>query len=816
METGPELPRYLPIMPVDLNSDDSEMFPFPGLVRPFFRPDEELALIAESDFAFVLHSNCRIGTLATIRHAKDATDGENLIACVYLIRIIPLATISDNNQLKVVWAFCKEENPTKEKFQSIEFQRKLRYLASLVAKTFCSWSDEAEMLQENLLQNIAGETTAEKVGFFIDVEASRLNPYIYLPNLGFALREIFEELSIEKRLDLTIGLYETASELFKRVFESPTQGKETEEMNKDIPANKPKPAEEAEQEEFEKSIKDFPPEIKEKIRGHHTILNTLPPLSAEHATLDLYIKWLVKMPWSKRTEDTKDFSLIHKVLENDHYGLRRVKDRIVEFLSVKKLNPRSKCPILCLVGPPGTGKTSVGKSIANALGRKFIRISLGGMHDEAEIKGHRRTYIGALPSRIIQELTKAGSLNPVCMFDEVDKIGHDFKGDPAAALLEVMDPEHNYEFTDHYFGPDFPIDLSQVFFIATANIKDTIMPALIDRMECIELEGYDWEEKLQIAKQHLVPKQLLECGLSQENLAKNDTAGFVPSFSDEALKTIIQDYTNDPGVRSTEQKIQTILRKIDASFFLTGKESGQTAKITPDSVITPEKVKKMLGDPPIHQYFGDIENLPPGVGPILTVDSRGNGGLDFAEAKIISDSLSNESSEHIFSGNLATVLGESIQVAIDRLGNEGKRLHVHYDSAATPKDGPSAGLANYAIVFSLFKEIPLMPRIAMTGELPLTRKAVYPIGGLKAKLLAAERQGFKGVIIPKENMPDLKNMPEGLSAKLEIIVPDANTDLQEISKNARKNYPDKILIYCIETPEQALAILFPDDYLPKK
>lgn len=518
------------------------------------------------------------------------------------------------------------------------------------------------------------------------------------------------------------------------------------------------------------------------------------------------------MPWTTRTEDTKDFSIVKKVLENDHYGLKTVKNRITEFLSTKRLNPRSRCPILCLVGPPGTGKTSIGESVANSLGRKFIRISLGGMHDKAEIRGHRRTYIGALPSRIIQEITRAGSLNPVCMLDEIDKIGREFKGDPAAALLEVMDPEHNFEFTDNYFGPDFPVDLSQVFFIATANIKDTILPALKDRMEFIELAGYDWEEKLQIAKYHLVPKQLLECGLSIENLAKHEITGYVPKFSDASLKTIIQDYTNDPGVRSTEQKIQTVLRKIAASFFVTDEQPDQTKKMEPKNVITQKDIEEFLGDPPIHKYLGDIEQLPPGVGPILTVDSRGNGDVDFIEAKIISGGTSVGTSEHIFNGNLATVLGESIQVAIDRLGNEGKRLHVHYDNAAIPKDGPSAGLANYAIVFSLFNKVPLMPRIAMTGELPLTREAVYPIGGLKAKLLAAERQEFRGVIIPKENMPDLKNMPEGLLAKLQIIVPDEKTDLQQISKNSQKNYPDKILIYCIETPEQALAILFPDNF----
>ncbi len=806
MEKAPPFPRYLPIMPAIRGPDNLEYFPFPGLNQPFFKPSPNLSFLKKTDYVFVMHSNCPIGTLALIQHGKTESDEEELVSYLFVKRIFPLTVLTSTKNLKLEWVFCEEKPPTKEKFQSVEFQKKIRYLATLTAKTFCGHSNEACMNLENHLQNMAETFSEENLGVFIDHIVQRLNPHIDFPSIGFGLRQIFEELNIEKRIDLAIGLYAYTLDIFTKISESST-AKEVEEVSKDAPASNPKLIEDAENKEFEKKIKDFPPAIKEKIKEHHRTLDTLPPNSSERAILDLYIKWLLKMPWSTRTEDTKEFALVKRVLENDHYGLRTVKDRILEFLSIKRLNHKGKGPILCLVGPPGTGKTSIGESIANSLGRKFIRISLGGMHDEAEIRGHRRTYIGALPSRIIQEITRAGSLNPVCMLDEIDKIGREFKGDPAAALLEVMDPEHNYEFIDNYFGPDFPIDLSQVLFIATANIKDTILPALFDRMECIELAGYDWEEKLQIAKQHLVPKQLLECGLSLDNLAKHEITGYVPKFSDAALKLIIQDYTNDPGVRSTEQKIQTVLRKIAASFFVTGEQPEQTKKMRPKNIVTPKDIEELLGDPPIHKYLGDIENLPPGVGPILTVDSRGNGDVDFAEAKIISGS-----DNHIFSGNLATVLGESIQVAIDRLGNEGKRLHIHYDSAAMPKDGPSAGLANYAIVFSLFNGVPLMPRIAMTGELPLTRKAVYPIGGLKAKLLAAERQEFRGVIIPKENMPDIKKMPEGLSAKLQIIVPDEKTDLQQISKNAQKDYPNKIMIYCIETPEQALAILFPDNF----
>lgn len=531
------------------------------------------------------------------------------------------------------------------------------------------------------------------------------------------------------------------------------------------------------------------------------------------------------MPWSTRTDDTKDFNIVKRVLENNHYGLQTVKDRIIEFLAMRKLNPKGKGPILCLVGPPGTGKTSIGESIANALGREFTRISLGGMHDEVEIRGHRRTYIGALPSRIMQEIVKAGSMNPVFMLDEVDKIGHDFRGDPAAALLEVMDPEQNFHFIDNYLGPEFPVDLSQVLFIATANISDSILPALLNRMECIELPGYDWEDKLEIAKNFLVQKQLEECGLTTENLKKVGITDHIPRFSNEALTTIIRDYTFDAGARKTEQEIQRILRKKAASLVVPP-DPNQIAEKNisfPEDILTPNDVRTFLGDPLTHNFKEDVECFPPGAGPILTVDQNGIGNVDFAEAKIILSNPSDQLGGNLFTGNLAEVLKESIAVAISRIEKilppetiENKHFHFHHDSAAIRKDGPSAGVAYYAMLYSLLIRKPLKPLVAMTGELPLKRNAVFPIGGLKAKIFAAERSRFREVIIPKENMPELKKLPKGITNKLQIIIPDEKTDLQQISKNSRKDYPDKIMIYCIETPEQALAILFPDNYPPQK
>lgn len=821
MSKVPTLLRYLPVVPALRNINNIEKFPFTGIVEPF-ELTEELQFIAKVDYVFVQHSNCKIGTLALVTHGKNTT--EKLASYTFLKRLFPLAIVEKQKQQYVDWGICKEIDPTKEKFESDEFKIKIEYLAILTANIFSSGSASIKKYLENFLYNYIAQTTENSIRFFIDGEANRINEYTYLPAVKMALCRIYEELDIEKRLDLTIKLHERLATILDiDTEESPAERVVAKNMEKVIPANpeKSKSPEDIEKDNFEKKIKNFPKEIQDKIRDHYQALQTIPSNSAEYTTLKTYLNWLVKTPWSTRTDDTKDFNIVKKVLENNHYGLRTVKDRIIEFLAMRKLNPKGKGPILCLVGPPGTGKTSIGESIANALGRKFTRISLGGMRDEAEIRGHRRTYIGALPSRIMQEIVKAGSMNPVFMLDEVDKIGHDFRGDPAAALLEVMDPEQNFHFIDNYLGPEFPVDLSQVLFIATANISDPILPALLNRMECIELPGYDWEDKLEIAKNFLVQKQLEECGLTVENLEKEGISSHIPIFSNEALLTIIRDYTFDAGARRTEQEIQRILRKKATSLVVPPDPNQVSEKNIsfPEDILTPDDVRKFLGDPLIHSFKEDVECFPPGVGPILTVDQNGIGNVDFAEAKIILSNPSDQLGGNLFTGNLAEVLKESIAVAISRIEKilppetiENKHFHFHHDSAAIRKDGPSAGIAYYAMLYSLLIRTPLKPLVAMTGELPLKRNAVFPIGGLKAKIFAAERSRFREIIIPKENMPELKKLPKGITNKLQIIIPDEKTDLQQISKNSQKNYPDKIIIYCIETPEQALTILFPDNF----
>lgn len=817
-------PKLLPVIPAIRGPDNFELFPFPGGIKQLRKLPPPLEFLKKTDFAFMARSGCRIGILVMIDHQKDDVTQEERTSYLFANRIIPLSKSTEQEQLNVEWAFCQEINPDKNRFQSDKFQQKLKYLSGLIAAAFCCGSKTLKQKLEQILQIIIKRKTEQNIGFFIDGEADRINEFVNIPSIEPKLRQVFEELNIETRLDLIIQLYEHVVKLFGLLFETSTEETEAETMDSDTQTNQPKSPEKTEKDEFENKIKDFPKTIKNKIKEHYETLKTIPPQSAEYTTAKTYLSWLVKIPWSTKTEDTKDFVLVKKVLENNHYGLRTVKDRIIEFLAIRKLNPKGKGPILCLVGPPGTGKTSIGESIANALGREFARISLGGMHDEAEIRGHRRTYIGALPSRIMQEIVKAGSMNPVFMLDEVDKIGHDFRGDPAAALLEVTDPEQNFNFVDNYLGPDFPVDLSRVLFIATANISDSILPAFLNRMECIELPGYDWEDKLEIAKGFLVPKQLEECGFTEENLEKAGIAGHIPAFSDGALMTIIQDYTFDAGARRTEQEIQKILRKQAASLVVSG-EPNQTPEnkiLLPQNILTSDDVKQFLGDPPTHNFREDVERFPPGVGPILTVDQNGIGNLDFAEAKIIASNPSDQLGGNLFTGNLAEILKESIAVAISRIEKilppgkiEGKHFHFHHDSAAIRKDGPSAGIAYYAMLYSLLIETPLKPLVAMTGELPLKREAVFPIGGLKAKIFAAERSKYKEVIVPKENMPELKKLPPGITKKLEIIVAQPGIDFQSISQTSRTQYKDKMVVYCVETPEQALAILFPDHYPPK-
>ena len=500
----------------------------------------------------------------------------------------------------------------------------------------------------------------------------------------------------------------------------------------------------------------MPPEVKKVATRELDRLATVPAAAAEYTVARTYLDWLIAVPWSKHTQDKLDIARAKRVLDEDHYDLEQVKKRILEYLSVLKLKSQSgngsivsKGPILCFVGPPGVGKTSLGMSIARALGRKFVRISLGGLRDEAEIRGHRRTYIGALPGRIVQGLRRAESNNPVFMLDEIDKVGADFRGDPSAALLEVLDPQQNNSFSDHYL--EVPLDLSRVMFITTANLLEPIPPALRDRMEVIALPGYTEEEKIHIATKYLVPRQLAEHGLKKEQLR-------IPK---QTLASIISDYTREAGVRNLERQIATICRRT-ARRIVEGR--------APAISLQAQRLKDYLGPP---QFFRDVVEraLEPGVAVALAWTSAG-GDILFVEAMQMSGK-----GQLILTGSLGEVMRESVQAALSYVRSHAPALkidpnlfersdfHVHVPAGAIPKDGPSAGLTMAIALASLLTKQPIQSALAMTGEITLRGK-VLPVGGIKEKVLAAARSGVKTVILPEQNRKDLVDVPAEVRRKL--------------------------------------------------
>ena len=487
----------------------------------------------------------------------------------------------------------------------------------------------------------------------------------------------------------------------------------------------------------------MPPEALAATEKELDRLAKIPPASAEYTVARTYLDWLVELPWSETTEDNLDIDNAQKILDEDHYDLEKVKKRILEYLAVRKLKSDMKGPILCFVGPPGVGKTSLGKSIARTMGRKFVRISLGGVRDEAEIRGHRRTYVGALPGRIIQWIKKAGSNNPVFMLDEVDKIGMDFRGDPSSALLEVLDPEQNFSFSDHYI--DVPFDLSKVMFITTANVLDPIPPALRDRMETLELPGYSEDEKMMIAKEFLIPKQINEHGLSSEFI----------EFQDAALQMIISSYTREAGVRNLEREIAAICRGVAKDVA-----RGIMEKV----VLVPEKLHKFLG--PVKFFLEAAERtFEPGVATGLAWTPSG-GDIIFVEAT----KMRGEKGLTL-TGQLGDVMKESAQAALAYVRSKSKGLgieedffekndiHIHVPAGAIPKDGPSAGITMFVALTSLLTNKPVRSDVAMTGEITL-RGLVLPVGGIKEKVLAGMRAGIRTIILPKKNEKDLEEIPE--------------------------------------------------------
>ncbi len=640
--------------------------------------------------------------------------------------------------------------------ETVEDDKDTKALMRNVLATFQKLVEMAPYLSEELAIMALNIQTPDKLSDFI---ASYVNFSVN------EKQELLEEKSAKKRLEKLLKLLSKEIEMLElgeRIKER-VKGEmdkaqreyflreQLKAIQKELGMLDEKTAEINElKEKIEKA--GMPEEAKKAAYRELERLQLMPPHAAEYVVARTYLDWLVNLPWSKSTEDNLDIKRAKKILDEDHYNLEKVKERILEYLAVKKLKPDSKGPILCFVGPPGVGKTSLGKSIARALGRKFVRISLGGIRDEAEIRGHRRTYVGALPGRIIQGIRNAGTNNPVFMLDEIDKIGADFRGDPSSALLEVLDPEQNHAFSDHYI--EVPFDLSKVMFIATANITDTILPALRDRMEIIELPGYTQEEKLEIAKNYLVPRQLSETGLSAKDV----------EFTEEAIMKIIEEYTREAGVRNLEREIGSVLRKIARRFAEGEKEHVK---------ITPEKIEEFLGPPKYYSEIAAREKIPgiatglawtPTGGEILFIEStkmRGNNNL-------------------ILTGSLGEVMKESAQAALSYLKSNARKfnipeesfekcdIHIHVPQGAIPKDGPSAGIAIAMSLFSLFTQKPIDPKIAMTGEITLSGR-VLPVGGIKEKILGAKRAGITTVILPKENEKDLKEVPEKAKKDMRFV-----------------------------------------------
>jgi len=638
-------------------------------------------------------------------------------------------------------------------------------------KKFSVLADNSPVIQKDLVSTVMDN---DDPSFLTDVVAINLN--LKLPQLQELLGEGNINLRLEKILDYMnreIDMLELGNKIQDNVKQQIDKSQREYYLREQLKAIKKELGDDDGEQDIQE-LKDklsrlnLPEEVRKEAERELSRMEKMHPESAEYTVSRTYLDWICELPWNISTQDNLDVDYVKKILDEDHYGLEKVKDRIIEYLAVRKLKDDMKGPILCFVGPPGVGKTSLGKSIARAMGRKFERLSLGGIRDEAEIRGHRRTYVGALPGRIIRALRKVGSNNPIIMLDEVDKLGMDFRGDPASALLEVLDPEQNNTFTDHYL--DVPFDLSKVLFITTANLMDPIPPPLLDRMEVIEIPGYILEEKQMIAKRHLIPKQIRENGLSQDLL----------EFEDSGIMKIIESYTREAGVRNLERVIATICRKIARNVAMGRKEK---------ETINEKRVIELLGP---EKHFSEIierTNIPgvaiglawtPVGGEILFIEAiRMKGARGFS-----------------LTGKLGEVMSESAQAALAYIRSNATRfgidedffqkgdIHVHIPAGAIPKDGPSAGITIATAIVSLLTHKLIRSDTAMTGEITLRGK-VLPVGGIKEKVLAAARMGISRIILPKYNEADLADIPENIRSKLTFI---PVSTIDEVLKNAISDF----------------------------
>lgn len=639
--------------------------------------------------------------------------------------------------------------------------------ASLVSRTVSLVEQYLKIAQEGNFDQIQAALRVPDPGQMVDQLADKMK--LDLSDKQILLETYSAQARMMKMIEILeveiekLNLERTIQTRVKRQMEKQQREYYLNEKIKAIHKELGRKDERAELEELKQKIEQagMTKEAYEKALAEFQRLEQMPPMSAETTVSRTYLDWLITLPWKERSEEIRDILHAQEVLDSDHHGLQKIKERILEYLAVRQLVEKPRGSILCFVGPPGVGKTSLGRSIAKATGRKFVRLSLGGVRDEAEIRGHRRTYIGALPGQILQMMKKAGTVNPLMLLDEVDKLGRDFRGDPSAALLEVLDPEQNHTFHDHYLDVEY--DLSQVMFIATANVLHTIPPALQDRLEIIKLAGYTEREKMEIAKRHLVRKQAETNGLKSEQI----------SFDDEGLKTIIECYTREAGVRNLEREIGSICRKVARQFV----EQTDGKKEKNDSnefnfVVDAVSAKSLLG-PIKFRPLRASERSEIGLVNGLAVTEVGGDVLQ-VEATLIEGG-----GKLTLTGKLGDVMQESAQAAITYLRSRAaelgipsefhktRDLHVHVPEGAIPKDGPSAGITIATAMASALMRIPIHKEVAMTGEITLRGK-VLPIGGVKEKLLAAHRAGLTTVIIPKENEKDLSEVPADVMEELQV------------------------------------------------
>ncbi|MBN1844345.1 MAG: endopeptidase La [Sedimentisphaerales bacterium] len=700
-----------------------------------------------------------VGTVVTIVKLLKQPDGQNSLVVHGLVRFRVVEWLSDEPHLR---ARIEVLTPRIESGKNLDaLVTSVRHAAQRMVELSPNIPDEVQVVLNNI----------DDAGALADFLAANIN----IPSSK--KQELLETLDVTERLKKLslslaeqIELLEMSAKIQQQVSRSIDKSQREYFLQEQLKAIQTELGQtdqkSAEIEELRRKIAQahMPESVQAEALRELDRLRQIPTMSPEFSVQRNYLEWLSELPWALDTRDKLELGRARRILNADHYDLEKVKKRILECLAVRKLNPHGRSPILCFAGPPGVGKTSLGRSIARSMGRKFVRISLGGIRDEADIRGHRRTYIGALPGRIIQELRKCASNNPVFMLDELDKIGQDFRGDPASALLEVLDPEQNNTFTDHYI--DQPFDLSKVMFIGTANYMGPVPPALRDRMEVLELPGYTAEEKLAIARKYLVPRQLAENGLTDKLLL----------FRPEALESLIRDYTREAGVRELERKIAAVCRAVAADVA-----GGQRQKVT----MTARGLVRLLG-PARYESELALRTATPGVATGLAYTPVGG------EILFVESTLTTGTGQLILTGQLGEVMKESAQTAVSVLkslaldSQKGKKgilrgsacvrakltevladkewlrqrdIHLHVPAGAVPKDGPSAGVAMFLSLASLFCDRPVRPDIAMTGEITL-RGLVMPIGGVKEKLLAAKQAGIRTVILPERNRKDLHELPK--------------------------------------------------------